>query len=1458
MSKTKRTLLVACFILPISVTPADMSRAEAQQNGAMSEGIEPALPDDIGTYTSSGPIYDPWEQSDALDPPIGDPWRAPQQQERGTRGGQADSLVYKTRITPHWFHGNTRFWYRNDLAAGAREFIVVDAETGARSSAFDHERLAAALSKVAGGTVYKADRLPFDAIEFDADAKSIRFQVDKVYWTCRLDSYECFKSKDTAPLSQDTAAARNQAATQEGGTRGRRDGQGEDFGRSGSSGVKSPDGQWEAAVKEHNVVIRAPGKTEETPLSHDGKEGLYYGRLSWAPDSKNLVAFRIEPGDEKEVFLIQSSPPGGGRARLQRHPYPLPGDKFAVYELNLFDVAARKQSKPAVDRIDYDSPRLRWDKDRYHFTYQKIDRGHQRFRLIEVDTHSGTVRNIIDEKSQTFIWTAHRESARLRTVNWLEKSGELIYVSERDGWRHLYLIDANTGATKNPITKGSFVVRGIDRIDEDQRQVWFHAGGKNPEQDPYFVHYYRVNFDGYGLVALTEGDGSHQVQYSPDRRYLIDTYSRVDKAAVHELRRASDGNLVCKLDEADTTALEASGWQPPEVFVAKGRDGKTDIWGIICRPKNFDPAHRYPVIEQIYAGPQGSFVPKTFSATNRFAALTDLGFVVIQVDGMGTANRSKAFHDVCWHDIKDAGFPDRILWHQAIARKYPWYDLSRVGIYGTSAGGQNATAGVLFHPEFYTVAASACGCHDNRMDKASWNEQWMGYPVGPWYAASSNIDNAHRLRGKLLLIVGELDTNVPPESTMRLADALIKAGKDFELLVVPNANHGMGGTYGQRRIRDFFVRHLLETERSGQKARPTGDLAEVPTTAAAARGSEPSDSPSKHTAIDMGDLAADGSELSGMIERYSVDRGSVQSSSPPASSPARDERTRDFTSGWLHKLEKIDFDRLSQDGRVDYLLFKNYLSHQTRQLDLRSKERSLAASLLPFAQKIFDLEESRREVKSMDWSKVAGSLTGLTKEIGETQRTLERDPATKDKVKREAANRALASLDDLRNTLRGWYNFYDGYDPLFTWWMQEPYKGVDEGLQSYADYLRQKMGAVTTGLGGGFGPGSGRRRGGGAGPAGGAGGGGPQESPVPTARPATPGAAPDSNRERGGPIVGNPIGREALLSELKYEMISYSPEELIELAQTELAWCETEMKTAARAMGHGDDWRAALEHVKTMYVEPGKQPALIRDLAIEAIEYLDRHNLVTVPQLCRDSWRMAMMSPEQQLVNPFFTGGEVISVSYPTNSMPQEAKLMSMRGNNIHFSRATVFHEVIPGHHLQGYMTSRYKTYRRLFNTPFWGEGWALYWELLLWDRGFGKSPENKVGMLFWHMHRCARIIFSLSFHLEKMTPQQCIDFLVERVGHERDNATAEVRRSFTTSYGPLYQAAYLLGGLQLRSLHRELVESGRMTDREFHDRILKENAIPIEMVRSLLAERKLTPDYTADWKFYAPAPATH
>lgn len=336
-------------------------------------------------------------------------------------------------------------------------------------------------------------------------------------------------------------------------------------------------------------------------------------------------------------------------------------------------------------------------------------------------------------------------------------------------------------------------------------------------------------------------------------------------------------------------------------------------------------------------------------------------------------------------------------------------------------------------------------------------------------------------------------------------------------------------------------------------------------------------------------------------------------------------------------------------------------------------------------------------------------------------------------------------------------------------------------------------------------------------------------------------------------IIGDPIGREGLIGELAYEMVPYRPEELITIANQEFAWCEDEMKRASRDLGYGDDWKKALEHVKNLYVEPGKQPALIRDLAKEAVANLDKHDLITIPPLARDTWRMEMMSAERQLVNPFFTGGEVIGVSYPVSAMSYEQEMMGMRGNNIHFSRATVFHELIPGHHLQGFMAARYKPYRALFGTPFLGEGWSLYWELLLWDMKFARGPEDRIGMLFWHMHRCARIIFSLSFHLQKMTPQQCVDFLVERVGHERENAIGEVRRSFNGSYGPLYQAAYLLGGMQLHALHKELVDSGKMTNRAFHEAVLRENRIPVEMIRASLTGQKLNRDFAASWRFYGP-----
>src|SRR5262245_5086742 len=611
-------------------------------------------------------------------------------------------------------------------------------------------------------------------------------------------------------------------------------------------------------------------------------------------------------------------------------------------------------------------------------------------------------------------------------------------------------------------------------------------------------------------------------------------------------------------------------------------------------------------------------------------------------------------------------------------------------------------------------------------------------------------------------------------------------------------------------------------------------------------------------APDLKDLDSSPSELRSLIERYVVDRGSLSRSYPMEISTARRARFKQFNSDWLATLAKLNFDALSQDGKVDYLLFKTHLNNELQQLELQNKSLAEVAPLTPFAQTITDLAEARRRMETIDPAKIAATLNDLNKQIEATRRTVEAGMrGEQGKIKRTVANRASSTVNSLRGALRTWFGYYNGYDPLFTWWVDEPYKAVDQSLAAYGAFLSERVAGLRRADGGptladarpGGGPGAGGgggRGGGGGGGRGafGAGGGG--------------GAGAGGGGARAGDssdIIGDPIGREGLMVELAAEMIPYTPEELIAIGWKELDWCENEMKKASRELGFGDDWRKALEHVKNKYVEPGKQPEMIRDLANEAIEFVEKNDLVTVPPLARESWRMEMMSPERQLVSPFFLGGEVILVSYPTNTMAHEQNMMSMRGNNPHFSRATVHHELIPGHHLQGFMTARYKPYRGLFGTPFWGEGWSLYWELLLWDMKFPKTPEDRIGFLFWRSHRCARIIFSLSFHMEKMTPQECIDLLVNRVGHEVDNATAEVRRSFAGSYGPLYQAAYLLGGLQIYSLHKELVDSGKMTNRAFHDSILKENRIPIEMVRALLTKQKLTRDYAANWKFYGPIP---
>jgi dipeptidyl-peptidase-4 len=716
---------------------------------------------------------------------------------------RADSLrertrdkVFRATVRPNWFAGGSRFWYRNDLAGGAREFIAVDAARGERRPAFDHTKLAEALSK-ATSTSHPHDHLPIDRIAIEDDGAILFKALDKG-WRFTADSAKLEEAKvpDAAPATQPDRPDRGPGGGRRQGSRRSDD---------------SPDGKWSTFVRDHKLFLREKANGAETALATEGIEADgYESGVFWSPDAKSLVALRTAKGDTRKVYLIESSPKEGLQPRLQSYDYLKPGDKVPISRPHLFDVAARKEIAVGEELAPnpYSIGDVRWSPDSSRFTYLYNARGHQSLKIIAVDASTGASRAIIDEKSPTFV-----DYSQKFFVQHLDATDELLWMSERDGWNHLYLIDAKTGSVKNPITKGEWVVRGVDRVDAEARQVWFHAGGIRPGQDPYYVHFARVNFDGTGLVVLTEGDGTHAVEYSPDRKYLIDTYSRVDMPPVVELRTVADGKLVCVLERADASALASTGWQAPERFVAKGRDGKTDIHGVIYRPTNFDPAKKYPLIESIYAGPQGAFVPKNFTALPRTQSLAELGFILVQIDGMGTNWRSKSFHDVCWKNLGDAGFPDRILWMKAAARKYPSMDLTRVGLYGGSAGGQNAMGGLLFHGDFYKVGVADCGCHDNRMDKIWWNEAWMGWPIGPQYAASSNVTNAHRLRGKLLLTVGEFDRNVDPASTMQVVDALIKAGKDFELIVFPGGGHGSGGNpYGDRRRRDFFVKHLLNVE----------------------------------------------------------------------------------------------------------------------------------------------------------------------------------------------------------------------------------------------------------------------------------------------------------------------------------------------------------------------------------------------------------------------------------------------------------------------------------------------------------------------------------------------------------------------------------------------------------------------------------------------------------------------
>jgi len=731
----------------------------------------------------------------------------------------------------------SRFWYRKSIKGG-NEFVLVDAEMLMKRPAFDHTKLAAALSAATSQTI-TALTLPFSTFTFVENETAIEFVMSGSTWKCELSGYSCVKGP---PRRQGGERGRSQEDSPEDipqeFTNDVIDGMvdlspqsqqppqglqspGEERPRGNQDPKVSPDGAWEALVLNYNVFIRPKGKTNPSDavvLSFDGSEGNYYtlASIAWSPDSRWLAAYRVRPGHRRQIHYVESSPADQIQPKHWVRDYAKPGDALDIAQPVLFELASKKQI--IVDSSLFPNPYSLsnpvWRKDSHAFTFEYNQRGHQLYRVIEVDAASGKARSVITEESKTFInyrpLVPNPRDTGKKVRYELDDGREIIWMSERDGWSHLYLYDGVTGRVKNQITKGNWVVRAVEKVDEEKRQIWFQASGIYAGQDPYFIHYYRINFDGTGLTALTEADADHTVTFSSDMKYFVDTWSRVDFPPVSELRRTADRKLVMELERADISALIAAGWRPPEVFTAMGRDGKTDIWGIIHRPIDFDPSKKYPVIESIYAGPQGSFVPKSFSVNRQ--PLTELGFIVVQIDGMGTNNRSKAFHDVAWKDLADAGFPDRILWHKTVAAKYAYYDLSRVGIFGNSAGGQNSLGALLFHPEFYKVAVSNSGCHDNRMDKIWWNEHWMSWPIGPQYAASSNVDNASKLQGKLLLILGELDTNVDPSSTMQVANALIKANKKFDLLAVPGGGHGAGGAYGQRLLEDFFVHHLLGVE----------------------------------------------------------------------------------------------------------------------------------------------------------------------------------------------------------------------------------------------------------------------------------------------------------------------------------------------------------------------------------------------------------------------------------------------------------------------------------------------------------------------------------------------------------------------------------------------------------------------------------------------------------------------
>ncbi len=689
----------------------------------------------------------------------------------------------------HWVSDNS-FWWTEQTDNG-KKYLLYNVATKKNKPLFDAGKLATLLSK-ASATEASASNLGLRNLRVNEKGDVFNFEYNGK-------NYE-YSPKGKQPLVDKGAVEPYKPGPHWMVVDEERE----------AEAVVSPDGTREAFIKDGNIWVRTYAGNVEKQMTFDGSPNRYYSAyIQWSPDGTMVTSNRIMPVEKRYVHYVESSPKNSLQPILHTQEYAKPGDALRSKTPVIVKVDAGEVIIPdnSLFASQYDLYGPIWNSDNSGITFEYNERGHKNYRVLELSATTGEVSPIIEESHPKYV-----NYSRIYR-NYLGDGRYIIWSSERDNYNHLYLYDRQNPAEPFQITSGPWYVRRVVNVDEQNRKIYFTANGMNPEEDPYYIRYYSINFDGTGLTDLTPAPGTHRATFSPDYKYLADTYSTPSTAPVTVIRSAIDGKELATLVKADISALLAEGWEAPEQFAAPGRDGETLMYGLIYRPTNFDPSRKYPIIEYIYQGPGDQYVPKSFIPfNNNMSALAELGFIVVMVDGMGTSFRSREFENICYKNLVDAGLPDHIAWIKHAAEKYPYMDIDKVGIFGASAGGQESTTAVLHHPEFYKAAYSACGCHDNRMDKIWWNEQWLGYPIDESYIEASNVENAHLLSRPLMLVVGELDDNVDPASTMQVANALIKANKDFELVVLPGERHTLGGAFGQHKRYDFFVRHLMGVE----------------------------------------------------------------------------------------------------------------------------------------------------------------------------------------------------------------------------------------------------------------------------------------------------------------------------------------------------------------------------------------------------------------------------------------------------------------------------------------------------------------------------------------------------------------------------------------------------------------------------------------------------------------------